>query len=305
VGREYDVATWATDYDFPALTSGTVTKDSISHRRPERVNAVIFNLRRPLFTDLRVRRALSMMLDFEWINRAILFGQGKRIRSFFPNTDLAHTPEDPLPDTITRDVQAKAAALLADAGWVVKGGQRVNRDTGAPLRFEILLAAPDDEKIALVYANALKKLGVTASLRTLDTSAYRNRLNDYDFDATISFWNTSLSPGSEQLLYWSCEAARQPARLNYAGVCDPDIDALAKDVADTPSRVDLVKTVKDLDARLYALHFAIPLHYIGADLFAYATTLKRPAQTPLYGTMLENWWHEPAPSGGMDSPPVR
>lgn len=184
----------------------------------------------------------------------------------------------------------QADDLLTDAGWVVTGGKRVNEKTGAPLSFEILLTAPEDEKIALSYIRNLDRLGITATIRVLDDAAYRGRLNEYNFDMTLYYWQNSLSPGTEQMLYWGCEAAKQPARWNFPGICHPAVDTLASAIAKATDRQELVSTVRALDRVLSWGYYTIPLYYAGYDMVAYRNHIRRPSQTPVYGMVLETWW---------------
>jgi len=312
--REYDAGQWASAYDFPALKEGKVKADAIAHQRPERVRAFIFNTRRAPFDDIRVREALSLLFDFEWVNKNLFYGQYSRINSYFPNSELAatgkpsaeelqvlapwmddldsavfETPvDDLLPSGNIRRNMRKADALLREAGWSVEDGMRVK--DGKPFTFSIILSAPEDEKIALHYKRALDKMGIKANIRVLDSAAFRGRLNEYDFDMTLYYWNSSLSPGTEQMLYWSCEAAQQPARWNFAGVCNPAVDAIAAAIADTKTRESLVAHAKALDRILLHGRYIVPLYYAGEDYMAYWLPLAHPEEAPLYGTVLETWW---------------
>ena len=319
--REWDAGKWASNYDFPALKRGDVVKEALPHGRPERVRALIFNTRRAPFDDIRVRRALNEVLDFKWINENLYHGQYKRITSYYPNSELAATgaptpaelavldpwkkdlpPEafgpawQPPPTGTQGDMRAnlrRADELLKQAGWIVKDGKRVKGgDEAHVFTFEILLGAPEDEKIAMSFINNLRHLGIAASVRVLDNAAYIRRLNNYDYDMTLYFWLSTLSPGSEQVLYWGCAAAKEPARWNYAGVCTPAIDALSQAIADATDREDLVAHVRALDRILTHGYYMIPLYYSGVDLVAYRRFVRHPSKMPLYGMVLESWWAE-------------
>ncbi len=309
--REYNIGRWSSGYDFPALTEGRVKKEAIPHSRPERLRSLIFNTRRTPFDNIKVREALDLALDFDWINQNIFYGQYKRITSFYPNSELAATGlpsekelallkpwEESLPDTVFGPAQTqtdaikdkrtalrKANALLNEAGYPVQDGKRFS--------FEILINAPEDEKIVLSYKQALERLGITVSIRVLDTASFRDRLNDYDYDMVLYHWISSLSPGTEQMLYWSCEAANQPARWNYPGICSKAVDSIASGIAQAKTREDLVTHVHALDRILFHSHYVIPLYYAGKDFVAYNTAFQRPENTPIYGTILETWWMTP------------
>ncbi len=292
--REWDAGLWKSGYDFPAIKDGRVVKEPLSHGRPDRVRGFIFNTRKEPFTDIRVRQALNLMFDFEWVNQNLYHGLYKRINSYYPNTDLAATDtpqpiENKTPEQ-KRSNMLKADALLKEAGWIIKNGVRVNEKTGKPFTFEIMLDDPGNEKIALSFVRSLKRMGITPNVRVLDSAAFLGRLNEYNFDMTLYYWMSTLSPGTEQYLYWSCEAANSPSRWNYAGICDKNIDLLSKSIATAKTREELVGKVRALDKALMAGSYMIPLYYNPQDYVAYWKPLAHPANMPLYGTVLETWW---------------
>jgi ABC-type oligopeptide transport system substrate-binding subunit len=323
--REYDIGKWMRSYDFPALSRGGVVKEQIAHSRPEKVKSFIFNTRRAPFNDRRVREALNYVLDYDWINQNLFFGQYRRITSYFPNSYLAASglpdaeelellapyknelpPETfgpawtPPPDATQADLRAnllKADALLKEAGWIVKDGRRVSAKTGKPFSFEILLSDVGDEKIALAFIRSLRRLGIAAQVRLMDAAAFRGRLNSFDFDIVLYYWINTLSPGSEQMLYWSCEAAKQQGRFNYAGICNPAIDALARRIAAVRTKEELIDSVHALDRALMWGFYIVPLHYLGADDVAYRRFVGHPARAPIYGMVLESWWAQPSKEG--------
>jgi ABC-type oligopeptide transport system substrate-binding subunit len=318
---DLDPGRWATGYNIPALKSGQIRQEVIKHGRVERMWGFIFNLRRAPFDDVNVRKALSLMIDYDWINQNIFHGQFNATTSFYPNSHLAAVGSpsaaelellepyrDSLPpevfgpawqpaasgnSTAVREAQKEADALLKSAGWIIKNGKRVNAKTGKPLTFEILLNAPEDEKVALSFKRSLGRLGIDVSLRTLDTAAFRDRLNSFDYDMTLYFWMNSLSPGTEQMLYWGCEAAQQQGRFNFSGICTPASDALAARIPQVDTREDLVTTVRALDRILTWSHIAIPLFYSGKDQVASHKGFARPATVSLYGNTMESWWYAP------------
>ncbi len=304
--REWDAGQWQNGYDFPAIKDGRAMHESLPHGRPDRVRGFIFNTRREPFTDIRVRQAFNLLMDFDWVNKNLYHGLYKRINSFYPNTDLAAIDTPPPISSATSEEKRQnmrtADALLREAGWVIKGGKRVKAKTGKPLSFEIILDDPANEKIALAFTGALKRMGITPQIRVLDTSAFLGRLNQYDFDMTLYFWMSTLSPGTEQYLYWSCEAANSPSRWNYAGICDKNIDLLSKSIATAKTRGELVVTVRALVSALMKGVFMIPLYYKRQDFVAYWKPLAHPETMPLYGTVLETWWMDgqspPSKDGG-------
>lgn len=314
--RETDITKWAGAYDFPSLKSGAVVKETIAHQRPEQAKGLIFNTRRAPFDDPKVREALNLLFDFDWANENLFYGEYKRISSYYPNSELAASGlpseaelallepyRDQVPSAVfgpayappsasnQQDMRAnmrKASALLKEAGWSVENGVQVK--DGKAFTFEILLSAPEDEKIALHFKRSLDKMGIRTNIRVLDSAAYRGRLNVYDFDMTLYYWLSSLSPGTEQVLYYGCAAADEPARWNFPGICNPAIDALADGVARSKTRESLVTHIHALDRILTHGRYMIPLYYSGADYFSYKNTIRHPENTPIYGAVLETWW---------------
>ncbi len=314
--REWDAGKWASAYDFPAAQDGRVVLEALEHGRPERARALIFNTRREPFNDINVRKALNLLFDFEWVNKNIFHSQYQHSNSYFPNSELA-APDNPsdaelsllnpyknqldsvvfgaLPQPVTtadntarRANMVKADHLLKDSGWLIVDGKRVK--DGKPFAFEIVIDAPENEKIALHFKRALSKMGITVNIRVLDAAAYRGRLNDYDFDMTLYYWLSSLSPGTEQNLYWTCKAAEEPARWNFPGICDPVIDSIAASIPTAKTREDLVTRMHVLDRLLMHGVYSIPLYYGGVDYVGYWNPIKRPETTPLYGMVMETWW---------------
>ena len=317
--REYDAGKWATAYNVPAVKNGAIVMQATPHGRPERVNALIFNTRRAPFDDIRVRRALAQLLDTDWINRNFYHGRYKRIASFFPNSTLEASGPPTVDETKilepwrsalpqetfgpawqppdiggNDDLRARlktADGLLREAGWIVKDGHRVRADNPSRVfAFEIAVNTPADEKIALQFLTNLERVGVTATIRYLDTAAFNKRLHDYDYDMMIGYWQNTLSPGSEQMANWSCAAAHSPGSFNYAGICNPGIDALTASIANAQDRAALETDVHALDRALTWGWYVIPLFYSGEDDIAYSSSLAHPPRPPLYGFTFETWW---------------
>lgn len=315
--HEYNIHKWMTAYDFKTLKEGKVIKQDIIHHRPEWLRAMIFNTRRPVFQDRQVREALGLMFNFDWINKNLFFGAFKRITSTYPNSELAAVdkPEgaelaqlekykENLPPEVfgvpwqppsfdMRDNQRQAMALLKDAGWIYKDQVLVNKKTGAPFSFEILLSDPGDEKIALEFSRSLKKIGIVVRVRTVDSAQFTGRLDAYDYDIVMYRWINSLSPGNEQVNYWGTAAAMNKGTRNYAGIMNPAIDGLAGDIAHAIDRQTLVSRTRALDRALMWGYYMIPMHYLGRDLIAYAADIRQPRVTPVYGIVTDVWWFQP------------
>ena len=320
--RETDPMRWATGYDFPAVRDGRVRLEALAHRRPEAMRGFIFNTRRAVFHDRRVRQALALAFDFAWINRTLFHGGFKRTFSTYPNSELAATglpsgeelalltpfqaelpPElftQPLTPPTTdgsglpglRANLREAGRLLVSAGWRVVDGLRVD-DAGQPLTFEILLSQPGDEKVALEYARALFRLGITARVRTVDSAQFQGRLDDFDFDIVLHQWLSTLSPGNEQLLFFGAAAADLTGSRNYAGIRSAAVDGLARALGQSPDRAALVTRARALDRVLSWGFYSVPLYHLGEDRIASWCWLHRPAVVPVYGYLPDVWWREP------------
>ncbi len=297
----------------------TLLREILPHGRPAPTRGFIFNTRRPLFADRRVRMALGHAVDFEWINRVLFRGAYRRTASYYPNSELAArgVPEgeelallepfrDRLPPALftapftlpTTDGSGPrglrrnlrtALRLLGDAGWRVRDGRLVDR-AGHEFSFEVMLDDPAEEKIALEFARTLARLGITATVRTVDSAQYQGRLDAFDFDMTIRSWISTLSPGNEQLYYFGSAAADTDGSRNYPGIRSPAVDALAAGLADAPSRQTLVARARALDRVLLWGHYTIPLFHLAGDRVAYWSRLARPTVTPVYGMVIEAWW---------------
>lgn len=279
---------WATAYDFPARAEGRVVLEKIPIRGRGIMSAFVPNLRRAQFQDVRVRRALSLTLDFEEMNRTLFFGEYERIPSYFHPTELASSglPEGreleilreaekagPIPAevftapfanpatpdaTAARNNLREALRLFQQAGWVDKGGKMVSATTGEPFRLEFLTNGPAFERVAVRWRETLAKIGIDLKIRVVDSSQYVNRVRARDFDVIYSGWAQSLSPGNEQLNYWGSEAADQDGSQNWAGIRNPAIDAVIRRILFAGDRAELVAATRALDRILLANHYVVP-----------------------------------------------
>ncbi|MBI4968134.1 MAG: ABC transporter substrate-binding protein [Rhodospirillales bacterium] len=313
---------WATEYDFPAIAAGLVKKESLPHRRPTGMQAFVMNQRRPLFQDRRVRQALAYGFDFEWSNKNLFYGQYKRNASYFSNSELAarglpsaeemgilerfrgRLPNDvfireyapPATDGSgnIRDNLRIGLDLLKSAGWEIRDRKLVEAKTGKPFAFEILLNSPAFERVALPFAENLKRLGIEASVRTVDTAQYKNRTDSFDFDIVVDVWGTSESPGNEQREYWGSAAADMKGSRNSPGIKDKAIDELIDLVIAAPDREALVTRSRALDRALLWGHYVIPHWYIDYDRVAYWDKFGRPEVIPKQGYQFNAWWVDKA-----------
>jgi microcin C transport system substrate-binding protein len=322
-GGEYDFRQensakhWATGYSGPAVTQGVIKKEDLKNEVPTGMQAFVYNTRRPLFQDARVRRALAYAFDFEWANKNLFYGSYTRTKSYFSNSELASSGL-PSPDELKvlepfrgqvpeevfareyqppasdgsgniRDGVRDALKLLAEAGWVIKG-QRLVSAKGEPMAFEILLSDPNWERIALPFAKNLERLGITARVRVVDPAQYQKRTEEFDFDMTVTVWGQSLSPGNEQRDFWSSEVAGVRGSRNLAGIRDPVVDKLIELVIQAPDRKGLVARTRALDRVLLWGHYVIPHWHIQAFRVAYWDKFSRPAKSPRYALGFDTWW---------------
>jgi peptide/nickel transport system substrate-binding protein len=322
VRSENDPARWQTNYDFPAVRDGRVIKETFTNGLPKLSSDYVFNTRRAVFADIRVRKAITLLFDFEWINRDFFFNLYRRSASFFDDSELSayHRPADareraliaPFPDAVRADVLdgtwsppvsdgssrdrnklRQALALFADAGYELKGTVLRNRLTGKPLTFEIMVTNRDDERLALAFAGNLARAGITAQVRLVDAVQYQQRLSTFDFDMIEYRWEQSLSPGNEQTFYWGSAAADQDGTRNYMGVKSPAVDAMIAALLRARERTDFVAAVRALDRVLISGAYVVPLFYLPEQWVARRATINHPARTSLFGFLPDSWWREP------------
>ena len=320
--NEHDPGRWQTAYDFAAVREGRVLKEALPTGVPKASSYFVFNTRRAVFSDIRVREAISLLFDFEWINHGYFFDLYQRSASYFDGSELSShgRPADqrekallaPFAEAVRADVLdgtwsppvsdgsgrdrvtlKRALDLFAAAGYELRGTALVERKSGRPLTFEILVTARDEERLALLFSQSLKRAGIAARVRLVDAVQYEGRRLTYDFDMIQNRWDQSLSPGNEQAFYWGSAAADQPGTRNYMGVKSPAVDAMIAALLKAEDRGDFVAAVRALDRVLISGFYVIPLFYLPAQWVARWTTVGRPATTSLYGYLPETWWREP------------
>jgi peptide/nickel transport system substrate-binding protein len=315
---------WHDGYDFPAARTGEVIRDAVKTGLPQPAEFLVFNTRRSVFSDIRVRRALTLLFDFEWINRNYFFGLYGRTASFFAGSELSayaraaddrerellkpfasHIPSDildgryrlPVSDASGRDraTLRSALTLLSQAGYELDGTVLRQRSTKMPLTFEILATTRDQERIALAYLRDLKRAGIEASVRAVDAVQFDQRRLSFEFDMIQNRWDQSLSPGNEQSFYWGSDAADIQGTRNYMGVKDPAIDAMIAAMLEARERPDFVAAVRALDRTLMSGFYAIPLFNVQERWIARWNRIERPVATALTGYLPETWWQKPEP----------
>ena len=313
---------WKTSYNFPALRDGRVKKEELRVGTPRGMEGFAFNTRRPLFKDVRVREALAIMFDFEWINHNLFDDLYTRTISFFDNSDLASSgapasaAERALlashPGAVRDDIlegrwrpfvtdgsgrdrnQARTALdLMAQAGWKLDRGMLEKGDED--FEFEIMVADRNQERLALNYASSLSRIGVKARVRTVDEVQYQRRRQRFDFDMMLGTWVASASPGNEQRMRWGASSASQEASFNLSGASAPAIDALIATMLAARTREEFVTAVRAYDRVLLSGFYIVPLFHTVYQWDAHWTRIERPEKlphwaAPLFAATLDTWW---------------
>ena len=315
--QENSSSRWATAYDKPPVRQGLIKRTEIGDSSPRGMQGYVFNTRRPLFADPKLRAALAYAYDFEWTNKTLSDGQLIRTVSYFDNSELrarglpsaeelallepfrGKVPEEvftaeyfpPKTDGSgnIRDNLRTALRLLREAGWTVKNN-KLSDAKGQPLSFEILIDNPAFERSTLPFIKNLEQLGVTANLRLLDVSQYQKRVEAYDFDMVVGIFPQSISPGNEQRDFFSAAAADVPGGRNLPGIKDPAIDALVEQVINAPSREALVTRVRALDRLLRWGHYVIPQFYGRTTRYAHWDYYSRTGIETLQRESFDRWW---------------
>ncbi len=313
---------WATAYNTPAVRKGLIHKEEIPHSRPQGMQGFVFNIRKPIFQDSRVRQALAYAFDFEWSNKNLFYGQYARTKSYFANSELAAVglpgPQElevlePLKGQIPEEVfhqeyhppmadgsgyirkqLGQAFKLLKQAGWAIENGKLVNEQTRQPFTFEILLSSPNWERITLPFIKNLVHLGINAHLRTVDSAQYQQRIEEFDFDMVVDVFPQSSSPGNEQREFWGSAAADQPGSRNTIGIKSPAVNRLIDLIIAAPDRDSLIARTRALDRVLLWGHYVIPHWHLRHFRVAYWDKLSRPEANPPYNLPLDAWWIDPA-----------
>lgn len=329
---EDDPGRWTTGYDFPAARDGRVRRMSFPSGMPSPMRALVFNTRKAVFADRRVREALTFLFDFEWTNRSLYHGAYVRTQSYFDHSELsshgrpASQRERELlapfsgsvrPEIMARGYdapasdgsgqnrtnRARALELLREAGYEVRGGKVMRAADGMQLGFEILVPTPAYERLALVYASMARRAGIDVRVRNVDPSQYQGRLDAYDFDMIFYEWFASLSPGNEQSFYWGSQAADAPGSRNYMGVKNPAADAMIEALLAARTHDDFVAAVRALDRVLMSGNYVIPLFGTPEQWVALWARIGTPARTSLYGYRSDTWWMRPDNRSGLNPPP--
>ena len=321
---ETDAARWLNAYDIPAVRDGRIIREAQPFGLPKGMDGFAFNTRRALFADLRVREALGMVFDFEWVNAKLYGGLFRRSASFFDDSPLSShghpasagelallkpyagavrddilngTWAPPQSDGSGHDRTAakQALALLDQAGYRLDNGQLVT-PSGAPFTFEIMVESREKERLALIYAENLRRIGVTARVRYVDEVQYQRRRQRYDFDMMIASWVATPSPGNEQRGRWGSAAAKAEGTFNLTGASSTAIDSLIEAIVDAKGEAEFTDAVRAFDRVLLSGFYIVPLFYKPDQWIAYSAHLAKPEHVPMFGITpdpvqsLASWW---------------
>lgn len=320
---ENDPGRWATEYNFPAARNDGLIREEIVSGAPKPMFTLVFNTRRPIFADIRVREALIELFDFEWMNGKLFFSAYERTASFFEGSVLSARGipvsgaelallkpylGDLRPDVVSgkyrppvsdgsgrdRARLRRAFDLLSQAGWTFRDGRLIGADSQI-FRFEILVTTRDDERLATVYANMLRQAGIVADIRFVEAVQFEQRRQKYDFDMMPVTWGQSLSPGNEQQFYFGSESADRPGTRNYMGMKSAAADAMMQALLRAKTPEELQVAARALDRVLMSGLYIIPLYHLPRERVARWPHIDRPAHTSLYGALPETWWRSERP----------
>ncbi|MGZ3158159.1 MAG: extracellular solute-binding protein [Burkholderiaceae bacterium] len=314
---------WARKYNGRKFTDGTIIKRELKHSNGSGMQGFIMNLRRPLFQDIRVRKALDLAMDFEWMNRQLFFNQYKRIYSYFTNSELAATgmpsadelallepmrklldpavfgpapiqPTTNPPESLRANL-LQARALLEEAGWRYQDGTLRNAK-GEPFVFEIMDDNPAFSRILSAYIRNLAKLGITANQRTVDNALVQKRMEEFDFDMTTTRFPEFTIPGNELFDIFGSKAATENGSNNYWGLKDPAVDKLVEILVAAKSRKELIAASRALDRVLLHKYIVVPHWFNSTHRVAYRNRFGIPKVLPLYyqanAYVVSSWWEE-------------
>ena len=321
---ENSARNWARGHVGRRYDSGEIVKEQFAHSNSAGMQGFVLNTRRALFADVRVRHALALAMDFEWMNRQVFYGQYVRSRSYFTNSEMearglpspaelallepyraqldpsvfgpAIQPPSTDPPASLRDNLRQALALLAQAGWNVDDDGVLRDAAGRAFAFEVLSYSAGLERIAVPWVRNLEKLGIVARLRIADPALYQKRLDEFDFDVVVQLLSASQTPGNELIERFTSAAASEPGSDNLAGVRDPVVDALVHGLLASRTRAELVVAARALDRVLRSGWYLVPHFYAATHRVAYRSRLAHPARLPLYYAaelwLLKTWWEK-------------
>ena len=322
---ENSAKNWARGHSGPRYRSGDIVRNEFRHSNSAGMQGFVLNTRRPAFADVRVRQALALAMDFEWMNRQVFHGQYLRSTSYFTNSEMeanglpapgelalleplraqvtaavfgpAQLPPTTDAPSSLRENLRRALALLAEAGWSVDGEGVLRNAHGRAFEFEILTYTKGLERVAVPWARNLEKLGIAARLRVTDPALYQKRMDEFDFDVAIHLYAASQTPGNELIERFTSAAADEKGSDNFAGIRDPAVDAIVQRLLGSRTRAELVASARALDRVLRSGWYLVPHFYAPMHRVAWRKRLAHPQQLPLYYAaepwVLKTWWEMP------------
>lgn len=321
---ESDPGKWETGYDFPAVKDGRVKKSSFVSARPERMLGFFFNTRREVFKDPKVREALAMLFDFEWVNKNLFDDRFTRTGSYWQNSDelsalgrpandkeiqllepymdqvlpsvMDGTYRPAVTDGSGRDRKVLQAAIkkLGEAGYSIQDG-KMSKD-GKQLAWEVLIGGvigasqSEIEKMVLAYERTAETIGIDITIRAVDDAQFQKRRQSWDYDMTAGSLSASLSPGAEQIWRWGTQSVEPEGTFNYSGASSPAIDAMIEELVNARDREDFAAAVRAFDRLLISGHYIVPLYHLREKWVAHWAHINYPEKTPLYGYQMPVWW---------------
>ena len=310
---------WSRGYDFPAVTSGEVVRKEYDRKTPSGMYGFVFNTRKPVFQDVRVRQAMTMLFDFEWANRSLYDNAYTRTHSFWDGSDLSSygKPADqrereilaPFPDAVSADLldgtwtlpetngsgrdrklQRAALTMLEEAGYRIEAGKLID-EAGRHLAFDLMTQNEGQEKLAVAFQRSLAALGIAMNIRTVDDAQYQQRSQTYDYDMIMKAFSSSLSPGAEQINRWGSASRDRQGSFNFAGAASPAIDAAIDAMLNARTADNFRSSVRAFDRVLLSGHYVIPTFHLGEVWVAHRSRIAAPdGEPPLYGYYLPAWW---------------
>ena len=294
--REFISRNWARQYSGKQFTSGELVKRAFENRNPGDFQGYIFNLRNPKFQDVRVRKAIGLAMDFEWMNRQLFYGIYKRVNGYFPNSEfhaeglpqgdelalleplrsklkpevfgpVPLSPSTALPGSLRENLRM-AQTLLKEAGWTYRDDALRNA-RGEAFTMEFLSDQPSLIRVVGPFQKALEKLGISMTYRVVDFSLAKQKMDAFDFEVTTTRLPGSTAPGSELIDRFGSAAASTPGSSNVWGIADPAIDVLLQKVVSAKTRPDLASAMRALDRVLTNGFYSVPQYYGDAFLIGY------------------------------------
>lgn len=320
--RFFSAGDWARRVNGKRFDTGELVKGEFQHRLPTGFQSYVLNTRRPPLDDIRVREALGLALDYEWMNRQMFYGAYQRVEGLFGNTDCQAKGE-PGPDELAlltpwraqlppavfgpaykaprtdgdsslRQNLRRAQALLREAGWTVQDGVLRNAQ-GKALELEYLDSAETGVRVVSPWTRNLEKLGVRLRFRPVDFALYQQRLRTFDFDIVSLAFGGTHNPGAEYADLFGSQAAKMPDSGNFSGLANPAVDDLIRRMSSADQRTDFLAACRALDRAVSHSHVLIPQWSASTHRIAYnAWRLARPAQMPPYASgetwAIDTWW---------------